>query len=196
MDKIEYINNLITKNNGIITSSQLSEKNIPRQYLKLMLQKKLIVKVSRGIYIKNGSLEDELYIYQQRYAKGIYSHETALYIHQFTDRMLDRYIMTFPQGYHIKPDTNDLIIKQANSKIYNLGLEEKKTNYGNTVRVYNIERTLCDIVRGRNIVDKQLFIPPIKKYLSQDKKHLFRLIEYATELRVKNKIVNYLQVLL
>ena len=196
MDKIEYINNLITKNNGIITSSQLSKKNIPRQYLKLMLQKKLIVKVSRGIYIKNGSLEDELYIYQQRYAKGIYSHETALYIHQFTDRMLDRYIMTFPQGYHIKSDTNDLIVKQANSKIYNLGLEEKKTNYGNTVRVYNIERTLCDIVRGSNIVDKQLFIPPIKKYISQKNKNLFRLIEYATELRVKNKIVNYLQVLL
>ena len=196
MDKIEYINNLITKNNGIITSSQLSKKNIPRQYLKLMLQKKLIVKVSRGIYIKNGSLEDELYIYQQRYAKGIYSHETALYIHQFTDRMLDRYIMTFPHGYHIKSDTNDLIVKQANSKIYNLGLEEKKTNYGNTVRVYNIERTLCDIVRGSNIVDKQLFIPPIKKYISQKNKNLFRLIEYATELRVKNKIVNYLQVLL
>ena len=42
MNKIEYLNQLITKNNGIIKSSKLSEDNIPRQYLKLMLEKKLL----------------------------------------------------------------------------------------------------------------------------------------------------------
>ena len=195
MDRIEFINKLIAKNNGIIKSSQLSDNNIPRQYLKLMLKKNLLVKVSRGIYIRNGSLEDELYTYQQRYAKGIYSHETALYIHNFTDRMLDRYIMTFPQGYHIKTN-NDFIIKQANLDIYNLGIEEKKTNYGNKIRVYNIERTLCDILRGNNINDTQLIIPAIKKYISQKNKNIPLLIEYANKLRVKNKITNYLKVLL
>ena len=195
MDKIEYINNLITKNNGIITSSQLSEKNIPRQYLKLMLEKKLLAKVSRGIYIINGNLEDELYIHQQRYTKGIYSHETALYIHNFTDRMLDKYIMTFPQGYHIKTN-RAFIIKQANSNIYSLGIQEKKTNYGNKIKVYNIERTLCDILRGSNVNDTQLIIPAIKKYLSQKNKNIPLLIEYANKLRVKNKITKYLQVLL
>ena len=196
MGQIELVEKLINKNNGIIKSSQLSEKNIPRQHLKLMLQKKLLVKVSRGIYIKKGGFEDTLYTYQQRYAKGIYSHETALYIHQFTDRMLDRYIMTFPQGYHIKTVVSDFVIKQANLDIYNLGMEEKKTNYGNKIKVYNIERTLCDIVRGSNIDDKQLVIPAIKKYISKRNKNIPLLIEYASKLRVKNKITKYLQVLL
>lgn len=195
MNKIEYLNQLITKNNGIIKSSKLSEDNIPRQYLKLMLEKKLLTKVSRGIYIINGNFEDELYIYQQRYAKGIYSHETALYIHNFTDRMLDNYIMTFPQGYHIKAN-NNFIIKQANLDIYNLGIQEKKTSYGNKIRVYNIERTLCDILRGNNINDTQLIIPAIKKYAEQKNKNIPLLIEYANKLRVKNKITKYLQVLL
>lgn len=195
MNKIEYINKLITKNNGIIKSSELTDKNIPRQYLKLMLEKKLLAKVSRGIYIINGNLEDELYIYQQRYTKGIYSHETALYIHNFTDRMLDKYIMTFPQGYHIKTNS-DFIIKQANLNIYSLGIQEKKTNYGNKIKVYNIERTLCDILRGSNINDTQLIIPAIKKYISQKNKNIPLLIDYANKLRVKNKITKYLQVLL
>ena len=176
MNKIEYLNQLITKNNGIIKSSKLSEDNIPRQYLKLMLEKKLLTKVSRGIYIINGNLEDELYIYQQRYAKGIFSHETALYIHNFTDRMLYNYIMTFPQGYHIKAN-NNFIIKQANLDIYNLGIQEKKTSYGNKIRVYNIERTLSESSKGRKIV----------KFISNDS---------TTDSRILSKISKFCSITL
>ncbi|MGE4385273.1 MAG: type IV toxin-antitoxin system AbiEi family antitoxin domain-containing protein [Endomicrobiaceae bacterium] len=197
MNNIEYINKLFIKNNGILKTSQLTDNNIPRQYLKLMLQKRKIIKVTRGFYILNNNLEDELYIYQQRYNKGIFSHETALYIHNFTDRMLDKYIMTFPQGYHITSYNKEIItIKQANSNIYKLGIEEKKSPYNNNIKVYNIEKTLCDIIRGNNINDIQLVIRAIKKYVLQKNKNIPLLIEYATKLKVKNKILKYLQVLL
>lgn len=197
MNYIETINKLLKENNGIITSSQIMANNIPRQYLKLMFDNNQILKATRGVYITKGALEDEMYIFQQRYRKGIFSHDTALYIHGLTDRMLDKYIMTFPQGYHIYSLKDNLItIKQANPNIYNLGIEEKLSPFKNKIKVYNMEKTLCDMARGSNIDDAQLFIPAIKIYISKKKKNIPLLMEYAEKLRVKDKILKYLQVLL
>ena len=100
MDNIEKIREILVQNNGIITTSQVIAANIPRYYLRKMLDKGLLTKVDRGIYIKPEMWEDEMYILQYKYSRGIFSHETALYIHGLTDKTPMKYSMTFPYGYH------------------------------------------------------------------------------------------------
>ena len=56
-NNIEIIENLIKINGGYITSKILTDLGIHRMYLKIMLDKHLIEKVNRGIYISSKTLE-------------------------------------------------------------------------------------------------------------------------------------------
>jgi glycogen debranching enzyme len=59
------------------------------------------MKAARGVYVLPEVWEDELFILQYTYRKGIFSHETALWLLDFSDRTPQKYTMTFPVGYHV-----------------------------------------------------------------------------------------------
>lgn len=61
---------------------------------------------------------------------------------------------------------------------------------------YDLERTLCDIVRGRRVVDVQVVNPAMKQYARSGGKDVQKLLDYAQALGVEKKIRNYLEVLL
>jgi len=197
MDNIGKIQEMLTQNNGIITASQVTEANIPRHYLKKMLDMELLTKVDRGIYIKPEMWEDEMYMLQYKYSKGIFSHETALYIHGLTDRTPMKYTMTFPYGYHVHSlKYENVKIKKSVEDLYNLGLTSGISPYGNPIRLYDVERTLCDIVKGNNTCDIQIVNQAMKQYARMPGKNITKLFDYAEKVRVKPKILNYMGVLL
>ena len=89
----------------------------------------------------------------------------------------------------------------ANSKfvipeIYDLGITEKPSPCGNPLRIYNVERTLCDILKGKSAYDIQLVTPAMKAYAVSREKDVAKLLEYAELLRVKPRILRYMEVLL
>ncbi|MCQ2491979.1 MAG: abortive phage infection protein, partial [Lachnospiraceae bacterium] len=78
---------------------------------------------------------------------------------------------------------------------YNLGVTTLKTPYGNTVAVYDLERSLCDMLRGSQL-DLQTIQYAMKKYVASKDKDINRLMTYAIQLRVEPKVRRYLEVLL
>lgn len=196
MDNTKKILNIAIENNGIITSAKVTEQGISRTYLSQLVRSGELQKVDRGIYALPEAWEDEFYILQARYPAGIFSHESALFLLSFTDRAPSVITMTFPYGYHAQTLKGKVIIKKANREFYELGIEEILSPNGHTVRVYSIERTLCDILRGKNAIDIEQNLPAIKKYTNSSEKNIPLLIEYAEKLRVLNKLRKYLEVLL
>lgn len=197
MDNVEKIKEMLAQNNGIITASQVTKIGIPRRYLKNMLDMELLTKVDRGVYIRPEMWEDEMYILQYKYGKGIFSHETALYIHGLTDRAPIKYIMTFPYGYH-GHSLNEANVKTKKSikELYDLGLTNGTSPCGNPICLYDVERTLCDIVKGNNTCDIQIVNQAMKQYARMPGKDIMQLFDYAEKMRVKPKIMNYMEVLL
>ena len=155
-----------------------------------------IYKVDRGIYALPETWEDELYLMQYRFSKGIISHGTALYLHSMTDRTPHKYTMTFPHGYNPSSAKKQGIVAKVTSEFYELGIVEVTSPCGNALKAYDIERTLCDIVRGRNADDIQLVNQAMKAYAASNKKNIAKLVDYAEKLRVKRKILRYIEVLL
>ena len=182
---------------GIITSTQVTEAGIPRRCLTSMVRSGLLVRVERGLYTLPETWEDELYILQWRFSRGIFSHETALYLHAMTDRTPSRYTMTFPFGYN--PGNvlkRGVVAKVANEETYPLGIMTLASPSGNSLKVYNIERTLCDMVRTRHKADIQVVNEAMRIYAGSREKDIGRLMDYAQRLRVKPKILTYLEILL
>ena len=182
--------------NGLIRVSDIESSGGDRHALKKYVEDNSIVRVGRGLYQIADQWEDELYILSLKYSRGIISHETALYIHGFTDRTPSIYTLTFPRGYNAPSLKNENVqIKRVKKENYNLGIIDGKSFYGNPVRLYNIERTLCDIVRGEGS-DIQIVLDAMKRYAKYENKNINLLFEYAEQLHVKKKILRYMEILL
>jgi len=82
--------------------------------------------------------------------------------YDLTDRTPIKLDMTFPSSIRIK---NDIIhshyIKDEN---YLLGMTNLELEDGTSIKIYNLERTICDIIRDRNKIDPQIFNTAMKEY--------------------------------
>lgn len=190
----ETILSMAQEKDGIITSSEITTAKIPRIYLKIMTDKGLLVRIDRGIYSLPEIWEDEMYTLQCKYKKGIFSHGTALYIHKMSDRTPIKYEMTFPRGYHLKSKNELLKIRCSVNEIYNLGIEKALSPLGRKIKVYNIEKTICDLLKTES--DIQITKDAIKMYCNSKNRNITKLTEYAKKLNVESKILTYLKVLL
>lgn len=79
---------------------------------------------------------------------------------------------------------------------YTLGLTTGKTIFGREIRCYDMERTICDILRSRNQMDVAIVTDAIKKYSRRKNKNLPLLMRYAERFGVANLIRRYMEVLL
>jgi len=73
---------------------------------------------------------------------------------------------------------------------------EGKTIYGNTVRLYDIDRTVCDIIKHKNKIEPQTYQTAIKEYMRSPQKNLNNLMKYARSLGVDKTVRLYTEVML
>lgn len=181
---------------GVITSAQVTEAGLHRNALQQLVKDGEIYRFGRGLYVRRNSWEDDFYLFQKKYGRGIYSHDTALYLLGYSDRTPAKYTMTFPKGYNapsLKQET--IIIKRVVPENYEFGQIQIKSPAGNLIRTYDLERTLCDILRG-NGSDIQIITDAMKRYAASGEKNIHKLMQYAERLRVSPKVLRYLDVLL
>lgn len=193
-DKLE---SLIKSSKGVITAKLANAHDIHREYLSEFTRQGKLERIAHGIYITPDVWEDKMLIHQLRKEKMVYSHETALFLHDLTDRDPVAYCVTVPTGYNTsKLNEDGLIVYTIKKELFELGICVKQTIFGNDVRTYDMERTICDIIRDRNNQDATVVSDALKKYARRLDKDLNRLMKYAELLRVEKILRNYLEVLL
>lgn len=194
MEKIEEL--LEMSADGTITAAQVTQAGLHRSVLQKLVESGELFRYGRGLYVKSNAWEDDFYLLQRKYGRGIYSHDTALYLHGYSDRAPAQYTMTFPQGYNTSSlKQENIIIKRIIPDNYEPGVIEIKSPSGNPIRVYELERTLCDILRGSGS-DIQIVVAAMKRYAASKNRDVHKLMKYAEQLRVKPKVLRYLEVLL
>lgn len=182
--------------NGTITTEQVTSAGLHRSILQELVNNGEIYRLGRGLYIRSNAWEDDFYLLQLKYGRGIYSHDTALYLLGYSDRTPAQYTMTFPKGYNSRSlKEENIIVKRAVPENYSLGVTELLSPCGNPLRVYDLERTLCDILRGSGS-DIQIVSAAMKKYAVSKGKDIHKLMKYAEQLRVKPKVLRYMEILL
>lgn len=197
MNHSNEILNLAKQNNGIVTTAMVVSAGIPRGSLKYLTDKGGLEWASRGVYTLPEVWDDEFINLQSRYKRGIFALETALFLCNLSDRTPGRFRMVFPGTYNLtSPKNFGIICSSSKEPFYSMGVEEIPTPSGNNVRVYGVERTLCDILRPRNLVDVQIITNAYKQYTARKEKNIPLLSEYAHALKVEKRVRSYLEVLL
>lgn len=194
MNNIEKIKKIMKQNKGMILTSDLEKAKIARQYLNILLKKGVIERISRGVYVQKEMIQDEFYCLQKRFKKGIFSNNTALYFHELTDRTPIKIDMTFQSNYRL--NNKQIKCHYVNEKFYEIGKIKIKSPKGLDIYIYNIERTICDILSSKNKMDLQIVLDAIKMYAKRKDKNLILLSKYSKIFKVEKILKQYMEVLI
>ena len=189
MDYMAELAAIANKNGGIIETKTAAQHGISKAMLYKLCKADKIHRIVKGQYVLPEDMQDELLSISRRSGKIIFSHETALFLHGISDRTPFEHTVTAPSGaeckvYYIKPE------------LFELGKTMLQTPAGNPVPCYDLERTICDVIRSRNKIGTETFLSALKQYAVSPKKDLNRLDEYARQMRVSGVLRQYLEVLL
>lgn len=196
MDYSKMLQRLIADNDGVISTKKATEYGIPRIYLSEFVKKGILERYERGIYISHEGNGDKMYCFQMRFPQTTFSHESALFLQQYIKKMPEHPIVTVKTGTNTKNLLNNgARVHSIRPAIYTLGEIEGKTSYGKSVRMYDVERSICDIIRNRSRIDNDIIVSVLKKYKGSPEKDFSKLIDYAEKLKVAKVLNNYLEFL-
>jgi len=188
---------LIKDRDGLILTREVVEAGVPRQYLNIFVKENRLERIAHGVYLAPDTFDDEMYRLQAKNRRVVFSHETALYLHDLTDRDPIEWSVTVPHRYnatHLRDE--GVKVYAVKEGLHQLGVAGLKTIYGRPIKVYNRERTICDIIRNRNNMDIAILNEAIRRYLGAKDKNIPLLLRYAEKLGVLNVVRNYVEILL
>lgn len=151
-------------------------------------------RVQKGIYIIEDGDFDEYYFFQYQYRKAIFSYETALFLLGVTDKIPWRIDVTVYNGYKFNEKQDTLNINYVKKSIYNLGIIQKKTMFGNTVNVYSYERILCDFISNKEKMDTEVYVKLIRSYFKYKDKDIHSLYKIARKMGIEDKVKEVMEV--
>lgn len=183
----------LNENYGYIRTRDFEKLGISRPSIKSYIDKKIIRKVSRGLYIDNNLIEDEFYILQQKFSNIIFSYNTACYLLNLSDRSPYKIDVTTLNHNNIG---EDLEIHYVAKNKFNIGIIEIESPYSNPIKIYNAERCVCDILKNPDSVDFELYNKIINNYFKQKNKDLSTLEEYSKIFNVHEKFEHIMEVLI
>lgn len=194
---LEKLENILIQNGGFITRKDVDTNNVPSWFLSDFVKKKELIKVAPGFYATKSYPIDEHFVFQKKYSKFIFSRMTSLYLLGLTDKIPSFIEVTGPIGYNpIRKGDSKLIIHRVSDKTkYTLGIIDVDTMYGNSVRSYDPERTVCDIVKHRKDYDSETFVKAIRLYV-QKYNNQTKLFKYSRILGVENELFDVMEVIL
>ena len=174
-----------------------SEIVIQTEQIRNLLEDNDMEQISHGVYASKEAWTDAMYLVYLRCKQAVFSHETALFFHDLTDREPMEYEITVKTGYNPSKLKEDGIkVYTVKRELYGEGIIMMQTSFGHLVPVYNMERSICDIIRNRNNTEIQTLQSALKQYAKRKDKNLRLLMQYATSFHVDKILRQYLEVLL
>ena len=197
-EHIRRIEDICSANNGVVTATEVRLAGISPSYISQMVNDGKLSRLARGLYTSPDTYVDEMYELFLKNSFIVFSHLSALYLHDLTDRTPSKLYITVPRANNVSKllQTGLVEIKRSNPYTHELGLIQMKSPAGFLIPVYDMERTICDIVKARSHTDPQVFSDALKGYVRKPDNNLPRLAEYAMALKVEEAVRQYIEVLL
>ena len=196
-EDIKNLNDIFKDYDYVMTTAQLSSVKLYYRDIQRMLNEGLIEKIKRGYYHWIESYgKDEIVIINRLFPDGVLCMDTALFYYKYSDRT--------PSEWHITIDKNTSrqrtqveypLIKayRVESELLPLGETNEEID-SQKVRIYDRDRTICDVLRNMNKMDKEIFSKAIQGYVKDPKKNIPNLMQYAKALRVQKRLKDIIEV--
>ncbi len=187
----------IIAHNNMITTAQVLELGFSKMLLTKYVQNGLLMRLRQGIYTLSEEIHDDMYTMMTRSANIVFSHESALFLNGLSDRTPFIHSVTIPARTSLSAALrSECTCYYIMRELHDLGVIMKPTTFGNAVRCYDAERTICDIIRSRNRIDEDTFVMAIRNYAASPTKNINRLAEYAEKMGILPQVRRVFELIL
>jgi len=194
----EKIKEIFYANHGYSSTGDISSAGIDRSYLKDLVNEGNIERIKRGLYRwKDAKFDvgEELINVSKIIPHGVICLVSALSYYELTTYTPGEYTVAVYRKYNIKlPDYPPIKLYYFSDKYYIDGVEKIDIN-GHIIKMYNVEKTICDCLRYEDKISKDIIVESIKEYIRRRDKNISKLMNYATKAKVKNAVQKYIEVL-
>ena len=182
---------LFSSHNYVMTTAELTASKLYYADIKQLLDEGLIERVRRGYYhwVQDDG-ESEVVIINRLFPDAVLCMETALFFYGYSDRNPAEWSFAIDKNVskrRTKIDYPFIRAYRVEPELVSLGETEGEID-SQKVRIYDRDRTICDVVRNRNRMDKEIFNKAIQGYVKDPKKNIPNLMEYAKVLRVQKRV--------
>lgn len=194
----KQLQSLAESRDGRLTTRQIEAAGISRSHLKQYVDAGHLVRIRQGNYCLPDCVVDEYALLQAQCSHAIFSHGTALYLWGMSDRVPHILDLTVPQGTNVsrvKQNDTDVRFHYDKRELHSIGKTETQSPQGNTLILYDKERCICDLIRGRKKIDMQLYTQAVREYFAE-RPNTRRLLKYAKQFGIEDKVRTYMEVLL
>ena len=176
---------------------QVTECGLSLTMLSRYAKAGLLLREKSGVYTTPDGFVDPMLLMNLRVKQGVLSHGTALYLNGLTDRTPLELDVTIPKTVGVTTSLR----KEARwfyvpDDVVQMGTVVKRTPFGNEVRTYDVERTICDIIRNRRRIGDELALDGVRQYAALKTKNLVQLGDYSSRLGITDEVMRTLEVVL
>ena len=186
-----FLGKIFLNYNFTMTTAQLNKEKLYYRDIQRMLDEGLIEKVKRGYY---HWIEDygtsEVALINSLFPDAVFCMETALFFYKYSDRNPAEWNITVDKNTSRQRTNIDYPVIKAyrvEPALLNLGETDGIIEF-TKVRIYDRDRTICDVLRNMSKMDKEIFNKAIQRYVNDPQKNIPNLMEYAKALRVQKKV--------
>lgn len=196
MSKQEQIRNIFKQKGGIVKLEEITSQGINKYHLQKLVARGEVEKIQHGIYKLVEYQTNEFVELKKLIPNGIICLYSAWNFYELTTYIPHEYHVAIEKKSKIKlPDYPPIKIYYWDSSIFQVGVVKKKID-SIKIEIYDIEKSVCDAVKFRNKIGKDILNEIITNYLKRQDKNIDKLIKYAKQLRVETILKNYLDVLI
>jgi predicted transcriptional regulator of viral defense system len=190
------IQEFFDENEGVATMGTLIKSGINHYQINALLDSGAIIKLKHGVYKWQTDEVNEWEDLTYLVPRGVLCLFTAAFYYELTTFVSSTYHIAIPKKAKIVlPDYPPIQLYYWDTAAFNLGIVETVIQE-TTIKMYDLEKTVCDIIRFRNKVGIDIAKEVLKNYLKRPDRNLAKLNEYARQLNISTVLSNFLTILL
>lgn len=190
------VKKIFEKYGFVLTLKQAKENGISFFNLEQMLKKNEIEKLAHGIYGFKDKYIDEFYLFQLQHQSIIFSNNTAFYFFNKTERTPIKMDITIYNSYNNPRLEKEVNVHKVKKELLELGVIERISPQGQKVRCYNLERTVCDVIKDRKYIDLETANKAIRASIKDKSFDSALMWKYAEKLKIYNKVKTYMEAII
>lgn len=176
---------------GVIKTADFVAAGYNRAILVKLLKDDYISKITRGYYEWNYDKPiSDAVIINKLFPDAVVFLNSALYIYKYVDRTPNEWHLAVKKN--IRRTRFDIIYPQIqpyyiSEKYMSIG-KTQVVFEGHKLNIFDKDRTICDVLRYSNKLDKELVNQAIQSYVNDSEKNIANLMKYARDMRTENKV--------
>lgn len=182
-----------------ISSQELHEAGYSNYKIRQMVGDGDLARVNRKWYENTNytGKANDFYAVSAHAGKGVICLISAAVYYELSGERQNQIEVAIPRNAKIpkSPDWPAMKFYRMTEPRYGIGIVEVQEG-GNSFRIYDKEKTVCDVIYHRNKMGFEPAMEVLKRYVQHPDRDINRLIAYAKQLQVETTIKRYLEALL